>query len=80
MDGNIGNAFAINATDGLITVFGEIDREKQDSYKLKVRVSDKGTPKLSSEKEFIVTVTDLNDNPPVFTAEPYEGECLVSKD
>ena len=80
MDGNIGNVFSINATDGLITVSAKIDREEQDSYKLKVRVSDKGIPKLSSEKEFLVTVTDLNDNRPLFTAEPYEGKCLVSKD
>ena len=74
MDGNIDNAFAINSTDGMITVFGKIDRETRESYNLKVRVSDKGNPQLSSEKEFVVTVTDLNDNLPVFTAEPYEGE------
>ena len=74
MDGNIGNAFAINSTDGMITAFGKIDRETRESFNLKVRVSDKGNPQLSSEKEFVVTVTDLNDNPPVFTAEPYEGE------
>ncbi len=69
----MGNVFAINKTNGLITVQGVIDHETRKSYTLKVRVSDKGSPRLSSEKEFLVNVTDLDDNYPVFTAEPYEG-------
>ena len=74
MDGNIGDVFVIDATSGLVKVNGAIDRETRESYTLKVRVSDKGSPSLSSEKEFLVNVTDLNDNAPEFTAKPYVGE------
>ncbi|XP_028398312.1 protocadherin Fat 4-like [Dendronephthya gigantea] len=73
VDGNINDVFAINKTSGLITVQGDIDHETRASYTLVVRAFDKGSPSLFSEKEFLVNVTDLDDNPPVFTAEPYEG-------
>ena len=71
VDGNIGDVFVINPTTGLVKVSGTIDRETRESYTLRIRVSDKGSPSLSSEKEFLVNVTDLNDNAPEFTAEPY---------
>jgi hypothetical protein len=77
VDGNIDDVFAINTATGLITVQGGIDRETHESYTLNVRVSDKGNPSLFSEKEFLVNVTDLDDNTPEFTATSYEGEFCV---
>lgn len=57
----------------MITVQGDIDHETRKSYTLVIRAFDNGNPSLFSEKEFLVNVTDLDDNIPVFTAEPYEG-------
>lgn len=65
--------FAINATNGVVIVQGNVDRESRPSYALVIRATDKGNPRLFTEKEFLVTVTDLDDNAPVFTAKPYEG-------
>ena len=75
MAGNIDGVFVMNEVNGQVKVNGDIDREKHESYTLKVRVSDKGNPRLYSEKEFLVNVTDIDDSSPKFTAEPYEGEC-----
>ena len=68
------DVFKIDTGDGLITVKNDIDREVHESYTLRVRASDKGNPRLFSEKDFFVNVTDIDDNPPVFTSEPYEGK------
>lgn len=49
-----------------LCVNGSLDREKLDLYELRVVASDFGVPPLWSEKTFLVTVTDINDSPPMF--------------
>ena len=71
VDGNIDDVFVIDATSGLVKVNGALDRETREFYTLKIRVSDNGSPSLFSEKEFLVNVTDLDDNAPEFTAKAY---------
>ncbi|MEZ6122627.1 MAG: DUF2341 domain-containing protein [Planctomycetaceae bacterium] len=65
--GNTGNAFAINATTGQITVAtpSAIDYETLTSYSLTVTVSD-GT-NTSAAKTVSINVTDQNDQTPVIT-------------
>ena len=49
----------------------ELDREQVDSYRLLINAYDGATPPLSGELLVNVTVTDSNDNVPVFTNDSY---------
>ena len=42
------------------------------SYTMKISVSDRGSPSLSSSSTIVVTVTDVNDNSPIFAAASYQ--------
>lgn len=62
--GNTGNAFAINAVSGLITVAADTDATVQSVYTLTVRATDQGTPVKTTD----VTVTiNLVAAPPGYT-------------
>uniref|UniRef100_A0A8C3DP03 Cadherin-23 n=1 Tax=Corvus moneduloides TaxID=1196302 RepID=A0A8C3DP03_CORMO len=56
--------FKINGITGVITVKGQVDREKGDFYTLTV-VADDGGPKIDSTV-VTITVLDENDNSPQF--------------
>uniref|UniRef100_A0A8D0BYG7 Cadherin-23 n=1 Tax=Salvator merianae TaxID=96440 RepID=A0A8D0BYG7_SALMN len=56
--------FKINGITGVITVKGQVDREKGDFYTLTV-VADDGGPKLDSTV-VTITILDENDNSPHF--------------
>ena len=60
--GNTANTFAINASSGVITVAGTLDRETTSTYTLTVRASDAS---LSGTADFTVNVTDVNEAPVV---------------
>ncbi|XP_062837544.1 protocadherin Fat 1 isoform X2 [Anolis carolinensis] len=78
-DADISESFAINAETGWITTLKELDHEKQNKYKITVVASDRGEKvQLTSTAVVEVSVTDVNDNPPRFTAEIYKG--TVSED
>ena len=65
--GNLNGAFAINNVTGLITVNADIDRELVNEFTLTVQAEDLGKPdRLRNTTQVIVTVNDINDNPPVF--------------
>ena len=76
IEGNINNAFTIDRDSGVISTRGAIDREKIAEYTLKIQASDKGSPVLFSTKDFVVVVSDLDDNAPVFNPAAYDGEFL----
>ena len=76
--GNTDGAFEINVTSGRITVKGNVDREKANSYRLTVKATDKGTPEMASTEVFVVNVNDVNDNAPVFNKTKYEGRWTFS--
>lgn len=66
--------FALTTKDSiiyLICVDKLLDREERDSYKLRVLATDTGTPPLRAESSFVLEVTDVNDNPPVFDRQEY---------
>ena len=71
MSGNIGNAFIINTTSGVITVNEGIDREETSTFELTVVATDRGIPSRSSQSLAIITVGDINDNFPVFNPSSY---------
>lgn len=64
--------FTINPSTGQIITSALLDRETKDNYTLIVVSSDAGSPEsLSSSTSVLVTVTDVNDNPPRFQHHPY---------
>ncbi|KAM7143823.1 LOW QUALITY PROTEIN: protocadherin beta-6-like [Molossus nigricans] len=50
---------------------GALDRENQAEYNITVTVTDMGTPKLKTQHNITVLVSDVNDNAPAFTQTSY---------
>lgn len=66
-------AFYLNPFNGTVYVTGIIDYEVKKSYNLTVTVADRGMPPLKADKQayVLITVTDTNDNAPVFAPDQY---------
>ncbi|TDH14723.1 hypothetical protein EPR50_G00023850 [Perca flavescens] len=66
--------FVINPVTGIIRVNASgLDREKYPTYTLVVQAADMRGEGLTGEAKVILTVTDINDNAPVFTEASYEA-------
>ncbi|XP_049330695.1 protocadherin gamma-C5-like isoform X1 [Astyanax mexicanus] len=50
---------------------GRLDRETVPEYTVVVTATDAGTPPLSSQKTFVVSLSDVNDNAPLFSQSSY---------
>ncbi|XP_063305938.1 protocadherin gamma-B7-like [Pelobates fuscus] len=48
-----------------------MDREKESFYNITVQASDRGSPPLSTTRTIRLDISDINDNPPVFTKSTY---------
>jgi protocadherin Fat 1/2/3 len=68
---NYKSRFAIDSKSGVLTVKGLIDREDKDNYQLYVTVSDADSGSTIRQLTVVVTVTDVNDNAPVFRERTY---------
>ncbi len=80
LDGDPNEAFAIDAHSGLLSAVGKLDRETQSSYDLTVAYfADEATHKILSAR-VVVTVTDRNDNQPVFTDDDIDGFSVDLRD
>ncbi|XP_017312969.1 protocadherin Fat 4 [Ictalurus punctatus] len=75
LEGSAG-MFSMNPETGLIFVVAALDRETQDKYNLIVVAQDQGRPPLSAQASVVVTLTDVNDNSPVFSTQRYEASVL----
>ena len=64
--------FQINGSTGEVTTSGHIDREVQGLYQLEIVATDQGSPPLISMTTLTINITDLNDNPPVFSRAEYQ--------
>ncbi|XP_046903064.1 protocadherin gamma-A11-like [Hypomesus transpacificus] len=51
----------------------ELDRELISDYNITITATDEGSPPLSSSKTINVSVSDVNDNPPVFEEQSYSA-------
>ena len=70
--GNVGQAFAISQSSGVITINKPLDYESTQSYhQLWVEARDNGNPQLSEYLGLDVMVEDRNDNAPVFSSTLY---------
>ncbi|KAM8835014.1 protocadherin-16 [Synchiropus picturatus] len=81
-NGNEGNAFQIESgvrflegrgfqTVGTLLLAEWLDFEAKPLYNLTVVVSDRGVPQKSSSVAAVITIADVNDNPPVFSRSEY---------
>ena len=69
--GNSQGYFTIGSVNGAITVAADIDRELVGSVDLTVRARDRGSPRLLSRATVTVTISDINDHPPIFNPDFY---------
>uniref|UniRef100_A0AAY5KW86 Cadherin domain-containing protein n=1 Tax=Esox lucius TaxID=8010 RepID=A0AAY5KW86_ESOLU len=51
----------------------ELDREIISDYNITITATDEGSPPLSSSKTIHLSVSDVNDNPPVFEEQSYSA-------
>ncbi|XP_063353525.1 protocadherin gamma-C5-like isoform X16 [Pelmatolapia mariae] len=51
---------------------GVLDRERFSEYNIEITATDSGSPPLTSKKSVLVTITDVNDNPPIFGQPSYD--------
>nr|XP_014352631.1 PREDICTED: protocadherin Fat 3 [Latimeria chalumnae] len=79
LHGDRENQFTIDPVTGLIKVRKHLDREKLSGYSMTVQAKDSGTPALSSTVTVNVDVSDVNDNPPVFTPANYTAVIQENK-
>ncbi|KAL3972491.1 insulin receptor [Sarotherodon galilaeus] len=74
------NMFEINPVTGSIRVTGKgLDREKYPQYTLTVQAADLAGEGLTGQTKVILTVTDSNDNAPVFTQKNYTATVDENK-
>ncbi|KAM4621717.1 protocadherin gamma-C5-like [Polymixia lowei] len=50
---------------------GVLDRESYSEYNIEITATDSGSPPLTSKKTIPVSITDVNDNPPIFSQPSY---------
>ncbi|KAM4702929.1 cadherin-23 [Rhinophrynus dorsalis] len=77
--GNGDNTFYINENTGIVYVNRQLDREKISEYKLTVTVKDNPENARNSRRDFdllVVTISDENDNRPVFSQGSYQAEVM----
>ncbi|XP_033745663.1 LOW QUALITY PROTEIN: protocadherin Fat 4-like [Pecten maximus] len=76
ISGNAALKFTLGSTDGQLVMANTLDRESLSSYVLVVEATDSGTTPNTGTTTFSVTVTDINDNSPVFATNPYTATVL----
>ncbi|TRY73630.1 hypothetical protein TCAL_01930 [Tigriopus californicus] len=78
--------FAIDASSGVISTQTFLDCETESQPRIVIMASDHGSPKLSATTTLSVSVSDVNDNQPLFESSFYEaalpedkriGECFL---
>jgi hypothetical protein len=66
------NAFTIDRNTGILRTRVVLNRENTSTFILTVKASDHGKPSRSAYADVIVTVSDANDNSPIFSQNVYE--------
>ncbi|XP_073842383.1 FAT atypical cadherin kugelei isoform X2 [Musca autumnalis] len=70
--------FYIDIADGSIYLKHQLNYEECNSYLLIIKVSDHGTPSLSSRTNVWVKVKDLNDNTPKFVEPSFSCKLSIN--
>ncbi|XP_074529697.1 protocadherin gamma-C5-like isoform X14 [Halichoeres trimaculatus] len=69
-----GLPFRLNSASDMhysLTTAGNLDRETVPEYTVVIKATDAGSPPLSSQTTFVVKLSDVNDNSPVFSQPSY---------
>uniref|UniRef100_A0A8P0PSP1 Protocadherin Fat 3 n=1 Tax=Canis lupus familiaris TaxID=9615 RepID=A0A8P0PSP1_CANLF len=71
--------FTVDSSTGAIRTIANLDHETIAHFHFHVHVRDSGSPQLTAESpvEVNIEVTDVNDNPPVFTQAVFETVLLL---
>ncbi|XP_071484961.1 cadherin-23-like [Diadema antillarum] len=70
---NFFSVFPTGDGTGVLSAIQPLDREAQDFYELTVTATDGGNPSLSSSFPLNITVTDVNDNYPIWTSNLFQA-------
>ena len=62
----VSDVFTVGSSSGVLTLESSLDYETVDSLEFTIIATDSGIPSLNDSATVIVTVTDANDNDPVF--------------
>ncbi|GAB1603312.1 protocadherin alpha-11-like isoform X1 [Argonauta hians] len=62
---------SLGATDYKVIIYKKIDRESKDNFNVTITCQDKGNPALFSNNSFLIEISDVNDNPPLFEKSSY---------
>jgi len=68
--------FMINSTTGDVILTRSLDREIDDVYSIVIVGEDQGQPSMTSQTILQISVTDINDSPPVFLQASYVFHVL----
>lgn len=71
ISGHMAQYFTIDSVTGRVRVKAGLDYEKMHSVNLHVYASDDGKPRHSSTSLIVIDLTDVNDEPPVFSRSQY---------
>ena len=77
VSGNINDVFTVT-DDGQVLVIDNLDRESRSFYSLRVQITDQAAANQSrSSVNFVnITVSDINDQVPMFQLDPYMFDAL----
>ncbi|XP_049940792.1 putative neural-cadherin 2 [Schistocerca serialis cubense] len=78
--GNEDGAFSIDGDTGSVTVAGQLDFENRKMYELRLAAMRGQGPSAVGRAELLVTVLDVNDEPPVFQQAVYRAELQEEED
>ncbi|XP_078600673.1 protocadherin Fat 4-like [Branchiostoma floridae x Branchiostoma japonicum] len=70
--GNEGDVFEVSPP-GQVRLRRSLDYEETSSFNLWMEARDSDTPALSSYHRLRIALADVNDNPPIFSQDPYVG-------
>ena len=71
LDGSPPGLFSVNADSGNVILQQPLDFETATSYNITIGCSDGGSPSLTSTAQLLVTVSGINEFPPVFLQSSY---------
>ncbi|XP_045494732.1 cadherin-related tumor suppressor [Colias croceus] len=79
VSGNGNQDFKIDPQSGVIEVGRHLDRETLSSYSLIVGAIDTGIPPQTGTATVKITLTDINDNGPIFDTENFDGSVYENE-
>ncbi|XP_064528399.1 protocadherin gamma-B5-like [Pseudopipra pipra] len=74
MDGNLPFRLEMSSENTYkLIIASALDRETVSAYNITITAKDRGSPALSSSRELVLEVSDVNDNAPVFEEASYSA-------